>query len=40
MYQVYVKRRDDWLFVDQTDDKAQAEALAARINGVVLAGAA
>lgn len=36
MYQVYVKRRDDWLFVDATADKAVAIALAARIGGVVI----
>jgi hypothetical protein len=36
MYQVYVFRHDYWLFVDSTRDLAAAQALAARIGGVVL----
>lgn len=36
MYQVYVYRHDYWLFVDSTCDLTAAQALAARIGGVVL----
>jgi hypothetical protein len=36
MYQVYVFRHDYWLFVDSTVDLAAAQALAARIGGVVI----
>ena len=36
MYHVYVKRRDDWLFVDATRDEAAARALAERIGGIVI----
>jgi hypothetical protein len=36
MYQVYVYRHDYWLFVDSTYDLAAAQALAARIGGVVI----
>ncbi len=36
MFEIYVKRRDGWLFIDATDDRAAAIALAARIGGVVL----
>jgi hypothetical protein len=36
MYQVFVFRHDYWLYVDATASLAAAQALAARIGGVVI----
>jgi hypothetical protein len=36
MYEVYVYRHDAWLYVDKSDDKAVAQALADRVGGVVI----